>query len=169
MSEQLSIFDKGDNDIFKTVMFSVRYPKLARRVRALRRNHVTLSNPTGSTPVHDSLELLLRSVSMTDVPDWKVGESIKRMLPKAYEFLISLKELIEARQMEDYGESKELDELFGDATEEPKAYDVGTFLDELEGIVSINEIDTFLGMPSDMVALIMYKAIVPYVNEKAGE
>lgn len=169
MSEQLSIFDKDENDIFKTIMFSARYPKLARRVRNLRRYHVTPSNPTGSTPVHDSLELLLRSASLTDVSDLKVGESIKHMLPKSYEFLISLKGLIETRQTEDYGEGKELNELFGDTAEEPKTYDTEVFLDELEGLVIINEIDTLLGMPADEVVSIMYKAILPYVNEKAGE
>src|SRR5699024_12492230 len=104
MSEQLSIFDKDDNDIIKTVVFSVRHRKAARRVEYVRKHHVSPSNPSGSTPVHDSLGLVLRSVSMVDVSDWKVGESIKRMRPNAYDFLISLKGLIESGQMEDYGE-----------------------------------------------------------------
>lgn len=167
MSEQLSIFDEDDNDIFKTVFFSVRYPKLARRVRVLRRYHESPFNPNGSTPVHDSLELVLRSVSMADVPDWRVGESIKRMTPKAYDFLISLKELIESGQMEDYGEGKELKELFDG--EEPQTYGIDTFLDELAGVVSVNEVDSLLGMSAETVAKMMYEAIEPHVIKKAGK
>lgn len=167
MSEQLSIFDEDDNDIFKTVFFSVRYPKLARRVRVLRRYHESPFNPNGSTPVHDSLELVLRSVSMVDVPDWRVGESIKRMTPKAYDFLISLKELIESGQMEDYGEGKELKELF--EVEEPQTYGIDTFLDELAGVVSVNEVDSLLGMSAETVAKMMYEAIEPHVIKKAGK
>ena len=167
MSEQLSIFDEDDNDIFKTVFFSVRYPKLARRVRVLRRYHESPFNPNGSTPVHDSLELVLRSVSMADVPDWRVGESIKRMTPKAYDFLISLKELIESGQMEDYGEGKELKELF--EVEEPQTYGIDTFLDELAGLVSVNEVDSLLGMSAETVAKMMYEAIEPHVIKKAGK
>ena len=167
MSEQLSIFDNDEDDVFKTVFFSVRYPMLARRVRLLRRFHVSLSNPYGSTPVHDSLELLLRSVSMVEVPDRRVGESIKRMVPKAYEFLISLKELIESGQMEDYGEGKELKRLFED--EEPQIYGIDTFLDELAGVVSVNEVDSLLGMSAETVAKMMYEAIEPHVIKKAGK
>lgn len=169
MSEQLSIFDKDEDDVFKTVFFSVRYPMLARRVRLLRRFHVSLSNPYGSTPVHDSLELLLRSVSMVEVPDRRVGESIKRMVPKAYEFLISLKELIESGQMEDYGEGKELKRLFEDVVEEPQTYGIDTFLDELAGVVSVNEVDSLLGMSAETVAKMMYEAIEPHVIKKAGK
>lgn len=169
MSEQLSIFDNDEDDVFKTVFFSVRYPMLARRVRLLRRFHVSLSNPYGSTPVHDSLELVLRSVSMADVPDWRVGESIKRMTPKAYEFLISLKELIESGQMEDYGEGKELKRLFEDVVEEPQTYGIDTFLDELAGVVSVNEVDSLLGMSAETVAKMMYEAIEPHVIKKAGK
>ena len=169
MSEQLSIFDKDEDDVFKTVFFSVRYPMLARRVRILRRFHVSLSNPYGSTPVHDSLELLLRSVSMVEVPDRRVGESIKRMLPKAYKFLISLKELIESGQMEDYGEGKELKRLFEDVVEEPQTYGIDTFLDELAGVVSVNEVDSLLGMSAETVAKMMYEAIEPHVIKKAGK
>src|SRR5699024_1362273 len=167
MSEQLSIFDKDDNDIIKTVLFSVRYPKVARRVEYLRKQHVSPSNPSGSTPVHDSLELVLRSVSMVDVPDWKVGESIKRMSPNAYDFLISLKGLIESGQMEDYGEGKELKRLFED--EEPQTYGIDTFLDELAGLVSVNEVDSLLGMSAETVAKMMYEAIEPHVIKKAGK
>lgn len=167
MSEQLSIFDEDDNDILKTVFFSVRYPKLARRVRVLRRYHESPFNPNGSTPVHESLELVLRSVSMVDVPDWKVGESIKRMMPNAYEFLISLKGLIESGQMEDYGEGKELKELFDG--EEPQTYGIDTFLDELAGLVSVNEVDSLLGMSAETVAKMMYEAIEPHVIKKAGK
>lgn len=169
MSEQLSIFDNDEDDVFKTVFFSVRYPMLARRVRILRRFHVSLSNPYGSTPVHDSLELLLRSVSMVEVPDRRVGESIKRMVPKAYEFLISLKELIESGQMEDYGEGKELKRLFEDVVEEPQTYGIDTFLDELAGVVSVNEVDSLLGMSAETVAKMMYEAIEPHVIKKAGK
>ena len=169
MSEQLSIFDKDEDDVFKTVFFSVRYPMLARRVRLLRRFHVSLSNPYGSTPVHDSLELLLRSVSMVEVPDRRVEESIKRMVPKAYEFLISLKELIESGQMEDYGEGKELKRLFEDVVEEPQTYGIDTFLDELAGVVSVNEVDSLLGMSAETVAKMMYEAIEPHVIKKAGK
>lgn len=169
MSEQLSIFDEDDNDIFKTVFFSVRYPKLARRVRVLRRYHESPFNPYGSTPVHDSLELVLRSVIRVDVPDWKVGESIKGMLPKAYDFLISLKELIESGQMEDYGEGKELKELFDGEVEEPQTYGIDTFLDELAGLVSVNEVDSLLGMSAETVAKMMYEAIEPHVIKKAGK
>lgn len=169
MSEQLSIFDNDEDDVFKTVFFSVRYPMLARRVRLLRRFHVSLSNPYGSTPVHDSLELLLRSVSMVEVPDRRVGESIKRMVPKAYEFLISLKELIESGQMEDYGEGKELKRLFEDVVEEPQTYGIDTFLDELAGVVSVNEVDSLLGMSAETVAKMMYEAIEPHVIKKAGK
>lgn len=167
MSEQLSIFDKDDNDIFKTVLFSVRYPKLARRVEYLRKHHVSLSNPSGSTPVHDSLDLVLKSIVMTDAPDWKIGASIKRMTPKAYDFLISLKELIESGQMEDYGEGKELKELFDG--EEPQTYGIDTFLDELAGLVSVNEVDSLLGMSAETVAKMMYEAIEPHVIKKAGK
>ena len=169
MSDQLSIFDNDEDDVFKTVFFSVRYPMLARRVRLLRRFHVSLSNPYGSTPVHDSLELLLRSVSMVEVPDRRVGESIKRMVPKAYEFLISLKELIESGQMEDYGEGKELKRLFEDVVEEPQTYGIDTFLDELAGLVSVNEVDSLLGMSAETVAKMMYEAIEPHVIKKAGK
>lgn len=168
MSEQLSIFD-GDNDIFKTVFFSVRYPKLARRVRLLRRYHESPFNPSGSTPVHDSLELVLRSVTRVDVSDRKVGESIERMMPNAYEFLISLKELIESGQMEDYGEGKELKELFEDVVEESQTYGIDTFLDELAGLVSVNEVDSLLGMSAETVAKMMYEAIEPHVIKKAGK
>lgn len=167
MSEQLSIFDKDDNDIFKTVLFSVRYPKLARRVEYLRKHHVSLSNPSGSTPVHDSLDLVLKSIVMTDAPDWEIGASIKRMTPKAYDFLISLKELIESGQMEDYGEGKELKELFDG--EEPQTYGIDTFLDELAGLVSVNEVDSLLGMSAETVAKMMYEAIEPHVIKKAGK
>ena len=167
MSDQLSIFDKDDNDIFKTVLFSVRYPKVARRVEYLRKQHVSPSNPSGSTPVHDSLELVLRSVSMVDVPDWKIGESIKRMSPNAYDFLISLKGLIESGQMEDYGEGKELKELF--EGEDPQTYGIDTFLDELAGLVSVNEVDSLLGMSAETVAKMMYEAIEPHVIKKAGK
>lgn len=167
MSDQLSIFDKDDNDIFKTVLFSVRYPKVARRVEYLRKQHVSPSNPSGSTPVHDSLELVLRSVSMVDVPDWKIGESIKRMRPNAYDFLISLKGLIESGQMEDYGEGKELKELF--EGEDPQTYGIDTFLDELAGLVSVNEVDSLLGMSAETVAKMMYEAIEPHVIKKAGK
>src|SRR5699024_9239291 len=153
MSEQLSIFDKDEDDVFKTVFFSVRYPILARRVRHLRRYHESPFNPSGSTPVHDSLELLLRSISRADVSDRKVGESIERMLPKAYEFLTSLKSLIESGQMEDYGEGKELKRLFED--EEPQIYGIDTFLDELAGVVSVNEVDSLLGMSAETVAKMM--------------
>lgn len=169
MSEQLSIFDNDEDDVFKTVFFSVRYPMLARRVRILRRFYVSLSNPSGSTPVHDSLELVLRSVSMADVPDWKVGESIKRMMPSAYVFLISLKELIESGQMEDYGEGKELKRLFEDVVEEPQTYGIDTFLEELAGVVSVNEVDSLLGMSAETVAKMMYEAIEPHVIKKAGK
>ena len=167
MSEQLSIFDEDDNDIFKTVLFSVRYPKVARRVEYLRKHHVSLSNPSGSTPVNDSLDLVLKSIVMTDAPDWKIGASIKRMMPKAYEFLISLKELIESGQMEDYGEGKELKELF--EGEEPQTYGIDTFLDELAGLVSVNEVDSLLGMSAETVAKMMYEAIEPHVIKKAGK
>lgn len=166
MSEQLSIFD-GDNDIFKTVVFSLRYPKLARRVRMLRRYHESPFNPNGSTPVYESLELVLKSIVMTDAPDWKIGASIKRMMPKAYKFLISLKELIESGQMEDYGEGKELKELF--EGEEPQTYGIDTFLDELAGLVSVNEVDSLLGMSAETVAKMMYEAIEPHVIKKAGK
>lgn len=169
MCEQLSIFDKDDNDIFKTVFFSVRYPKLARRVRLLRRYHESPFNPYGSTPVHDSLELVLRSVTRVDVSDRKVGESIERMLPNAYEFLISLKGLIESGQMEDYGEGKELKELFEDVVEEPQTYGIDVFLDELAGLVSVNEVDSLLGMSAETVAKMMYEAIEPHVIKKAGK
>lgn len=167
MSEQLSIFDNDENDVLKTLFFSARYPTLARRVRHLRRFHVSLSNPSGSTPVHDSLELLLRSISRADVSDRKVGESIERMLPKAYEFLISLKDLIESGQMEDYGEGKELKRLFED--EEPQTYGIDVFLDELAGLVSVNEVDSLLGMSAETVAKMMYEAIEPHVIKKAGK
>ena len=167
MSEQLSIFDKEDNDIFKTVLFSVRYPKVARRVEYLRKQHVSPSNPSGSTPVHDSLDLVLKSIVMTDAPDWKVGESIKRMRPNAYDFLISLKGLIESGQMEDYGEGKELKELF--EGEDPQTYGIDTFLDELAGLVSVNEVDSLLGMSAETVAKMMYEAIAPHVIKKAGK
>lgn len=169
MCEQLSIFDKDDNDIFKTVFFSVRYPKLARRVRLLRRYHESPFNPSGSTPIHDSLELVLRSVTRADVSDRKVGESIERMLPNAYEFLISLKGLIESGQMEDYGEGKELKELFEDVVEEPQTYGIDVFLDELAGVVSVNEVDSLLGMSAETVAKMMYEAIEPHVIKKAGK
>lgn len=104
---------------------------------------------------------------MADVPDWRVGESIKRMTPKAYEFLISLKELIESGQMEDYGEGKELKRLFED--EEPQIYGIDTFLDELAGVVSVNEVDSLLGMSAETVAKMMYEAIEPHVIKKAGK
>ena len=167
MSVQLSIFVEVVIDIFKRVFFSVRYPKLARRVRVLRRYHESPFNPNGSTPVHESLVLVLRSVIRVDVPDWKVGESIKGMLPKAYDFLISLKELIESGQMEDYGEGKELKELF--EVEEPQTYGIDTFLDELAGLVSVNEVDSLLGMSAETVAKMMYEAIEPHVIKKAGK
>ena len=169
MCEQLSIFDKEDNDIFKTVLFSVRYPKVARRVEYLRKQHVSPSNPSGSTPVHDSLDLVLRSIVMTDAPDWKIGASIKRMMPKAYDFLISLKGLIESGQMEDYGEGKELKELFEGVVEESQSYGIDTFLDELAGVVSVNEVDSLLGMSAETVAKMMYEAIEPHVIKKAGK
>lgn len=167
MSEQLSIFDNDEDDVFKTVFFSARFPILARRVRHLRRYHESPFNPSGSTPVHDSLELLLRSISRADVSDRKVGESIERMLPKAYEFLTSLKSLIESGQMEDYGEGKELKRLFED--EEPQTYGIDTFLDELAGVVSVNEVDSLLGMSAETVAKMMYEAIEPHVIKKAGK
>lgn len=169
MTDQLSIFDKDENDIFKTVVFSVRFPKLARRVEPLRTYYMTLSNPSGSTPVRDSLNLVLKSITRVVDPDWKVGESVKRMQPKAYDFLISLKQLIESRQMEDYGEGKELKNLFGDTVEKPESYDTQVFLEELAGVVSVNEVDSLLGMSAETVAEMMYVAIEPYVNEKAGE
>lgn len=169
MTDHLSIFDKDENDIFKTVVFSVRFPKLARRVEPLRTYYMTLSNPSGSTPVHDSLNLVLKSITRVVDPDWKVGESIKRMQPKAYGFLISLKQLIESRQMEDYGEGKELKNLFGDTVEKPESYDTQVFLEELAGVVSVNEVDSLLGMSAKTVAEMMYVAIEPYVIKKAGE
>lgn len=107
---------------------------------------------------------------MVEVPDRRVGESIKRMVPKAYEFLISLKELIESGQMEDYGEGKELKSLFGEeVVEEPQTYDTKTFLDELAGVVSVNEVDSLLGMSAETVAKMMYEAIEPHVIKKAGK
>lgn len=106
---------------------------------------------------------------MVEVPDRRVGESIKRMVPKAYEFLISLKELIESGQMEDYGEGKELKRLFEDVVEEPQTYDTKTFLDELAGVVSVNEVDSLLGMSAETVAKMMYEAIEPHVIKKAGK
>lgn len=106
---------------------------------------------------------------MVEVPDRRVGESIKRMVPKAYEFLISLKELIESGQMEDYGEGKELKRLFEDVVEEPQTYGVDTFLDELAGVVSVNEVDSLLGMSAETVAKMMYEAIEPHVIKKAGK
>lgn len=106
---------------------------------------------------------------MVEVPDRRVGESIKRMVPKAYEFLISLKELIESGQMEDYGEGKELKMLFEDVVEEPQTYDTKTFLDELAGVVSVNEVDSLLGMSAETVAKMMYEAIEPHVIKKAGK
>lgn len=169
MSEQLSIFDNDDDDNWKTVFFSVRYPKLARRVWMLRQYYETPSNPSGSTPVHDSLELVLRSASRVDVPDWKIGESIKRMTPNAYEFFISLKGLIESGHMEDYGEGKELKKLFEDVVEEPQTYGIDVFLEELAGVVSVNEVDSLLGMSAEKVAKMMYEAIEPHVNKKAGK
>ncbi len=89
------------------------------------------------------------------------------MLPKAYDFLISLKELIESGQMEDYGEVKELKELF--EVEEPQTYGIDTFLDELAGLVSVNEVDSLLGMSAETVAKMMYEAIEPHVIKKAGK
>ena len=106
---------------------------------------------------------------MVEVPDRRVGESIKRMVPKAYEFLISLKELIESGQMEDYGEGKELKRLFEDVVEESQTYDTKTFLDELAGVVSVNEVDSLLGMSAETVAKMMYEAIEPHVIKKAGK
>lgn len=104
-----------------------------------------------------------------DVSDRKVGESIERMMPNAYEFLISLKELIESGQMEDYGEGKELKELFEDVVEESQTYGIDTFLDELAGLVSVNEVDSLLGMSAETVAKMMYEAIEPHVIKKAGK
>lgn len=168
MTEQMSIFD-DDDERFKVLSFEERFPKLTRRIKDLRSNHITLSNPTGSTPVHDSLHLVLKSVSIAYTPDWAVGESIRRMQPKAYDFLIALQDLLEANQMENYGEAKELKALFGDEPIEPAVYDTDFFVEELAGLVSVNEIDALLGMTAEKVAHIMYEAIAPYVNEKAGE
>lgn len=168
MTEQLSIFN-DDDDRFETIPFAERFPKLTRRIGKLKSNHITLSNPTGSTPVHDSLDLVVRSVSIASTPDWAVGDSIKRMQPKAYDFFDSLHHLLVTNQMENYGEAKELERLFGEATPEPEVYDTDFFIEELAGLVSVNEIDALLGMTAEKVAKIMYEAIEPYVNEKAGE
>ena len=69
--------------------------------------------------------------------------------------------------MEDYGEGKELKELF--EGEEPQTYGIDTFLDELAGLVSVNEVDSLLGMSAETVAKMMYEAIEPHVIKKAGK
>ena len=53
--------------------------------------------------------------------------------------------------------------------EEPQTYGIDTFLDELAGVVSVNEVDSLLGMSAETVAKMMYEAIEPHVIKKAGK